>query len=546
MATINMAGKWNIKVSGLKINNTTYPVIEIYFNLGYAVNVHDVLNFGTGTEFGYDLQIRVNAIGSGYSFIGCGGFTKPKGLSFGNLTVSDSNGLILTQSVNNETTYQTVTIKLQYHNNSTYYYIGFCYENPFGFGSSEAFSPIYVLHDEFTNKILGTGGLFSGAIIQSSGQMLSKLNNVMVSSTLPIVYSNSSTVSIRVDTLINNVLEKINPSDSDPYAPNTNPGGGGGETQPSDSITDPALPTISSVDTGFITLYKPSVSQLNSLASWMWGSLDVDIFKRVMQSPMDAILGLSILPGIVPSGSSSGVKIGNLDSGISMPKVSNQYVKFDCGSITVKRKWGAFLDYSPYTKSYLYLPFIGIRSIETDSIMGVPIQVKYNIDVMSGACCAFVIANGTTLYTFIGQCSCSVPVTGRDWTNMVNGVLGAVSGVASAAGSAASGNPIGMAAGIASAASSALSAKPTIEHSGNMGGMGGLMGIKRPYVIVERPVQAVPGYQNSIIGYPSFVYKSISDLHGYTEFEQIHLEGLPCTSEELDEIENILLTGVIL
>lgn len=340
-------------------------------------------------------------------------------------------------------------------------------------------------------------------------------------------------------------VEPFNP-ETDPYNPNAEPGGGDGETQTSDSITDPALPTISSVDTGFITLYKPSVSQLNSLASWMWGSLDVDTFKRVTQSPMDAILGLSILPGIVPSGSSSSVKIGNLDSGVSMTKVSSQYVKFDCGSLTVKRKWGAFLDYSPYTKTYLYLPFIGIRSVETDSIMNTSVQIKYNIDVMSGACCAFVIANGTTLYSFIGQCSCSVPVTGRDWTNLINGVLGAVSGVASAAGSAASGNIMGAVSGIASAASSALSAKPTIEHSGSMGGMGGLMGIKRPYFIVERPVQAVPGHQNDVIGYPSFVYKYIGQLSGYTEFEQIHLEDIPCTSDELNEIENILLSGVIL
>lgn len=340
-------------------------------------------------------------------------------------------------------------------------------------------------------------------------------------------------------------VEPFNP-DTDPYNPNAEPGGGDGETQTADSITDPALPTISSVDTGFITLYKPSVSQLNSLASWMWGSLDIDLFKRITQSPMDAILGLSILPGIVPSGSSSSVKIGNLDSGVSMTKVSSQYVKFDCGSLTVKRKWGAFLDYSPYTKTYLYLPFIGIRSVETDSIMNTSIQIKYNIDVMSGACCAFVIANGTTLYSFIGQCSCSVPVTGRDWTNLINGVLGAVSGVASAAGSAASGNIMGAVSGIASAASSALSAKPTIEHSGSMGGMGGLMGIKRPYFIIERPVQAVPGHQNDVIGYPSFVYKYISRLSGYTEFEQIHLEGIPCTSDELSEIENILLSGVII
>lgn len=547
MATINMAGKWNIKISGIKINNTTYPVIEIYFNLGYAVNDNDVLDFGTCEEFGYDLQIRVNAIGNAYSFIGPGGFTKPGDLNFNSLTVTDANGLRLSQTVHNGDTFQYVDMNLRYQIGSNLYYIAFCYGNPYGFGNNEAFSPLCVLHDEFNDKIIGTlDSTVRGAVFQSSGHMLSKLNDVMVSNTLPIVYPIGFNVSLRVDTLMNNVLEKVNPSDSDPYAPNTNPGGGGGETQPSDSITDPALPTISSVDTGFITLYKPSVSQLNSLASWMWGSLDVDIFKRVMQSPMDAILGLSILPGIVPSGSSSSAKIGNLDSGISMPKVSSQYVKFDCGSLTVKRKWGAFLDYSPYTKSYLYLPFIGIRSIETDSIMDTPVQVKYNIDVMSGACCAFVIANGTTLYTFIGQCSCSVPVTGRDWTNMINGVLGAVSGVASAAGSAAHGNPLGMMSGIASAASSALSAKPTIEHSGNMGGMGGLMGIKRPYFIIERPVQAVPGYQNSIIGYPSFVYKSISQLHGYTEFEQIHLEGLPCTSEELDEIENILLTGVIL
>ena len=340
-------------------------------------------------------------------------------------------------------------------------------------------------------------------------------------------------------------VEPYNPN-TDPYNPNAEPGGGDGETQTTDSITDPALPTISSVDTGFITLYKPSISQLNALATYMWGSLDMDVFKHVMQSPMDAILGLSILPGIVPSGSSSSVKIGNVDSGVSMSKVSSQYVKFDCGSLTIKRKWGAFLDYSPYTKTYLYLPFIGIRQVETDSIMNTEVQVKYNIDVMSGACCAFVIANGTTLYSFIGQCSCSVPVTGRDWTNLINGVLGAVSGVASAVGSAAHGNPLGAVSGIASAASSALSAKPTIEHSGSMGGMGGLMGIKRPYFIVERPVQAVPGHQNDVIGYPSFVYKYIRQLTGYTEFEQIHLEGLPCTNEELDEIENILLTGVIL
>lgn len=562
MATIDLEGKWNLRYKGIELNGTIYPIIELYFNLGYAVQLNDDLLFApTMRDFANDLMIRYNALGSDLYYLVCGGdYESPLDFhevypNVGNKTVTDGN-FTLSQTDTYHLTATEIVISLKY--NTTELNLAMVD----GVTSYSKSVPVMVVRDEYQDKILGFRDVIHGEPIaqfpytESSNAItfvntVKILNGFVTCKTFPIAQGLNNRETAKVTLIINGSDVPIKPyypdtPDSDPYNPNAEPGGGDGESQPPDSITDPALPTISSVDTGFITLYKPSISQLNNLASWMWGSLDVDLFKRVMQSPMDAILGLSILPGIVPSGSSSSVKIGNVDSGVSMSKVSSQYVKFDCGSLTVKRKWGAFLDYSPYTKIYLYLPFIGIRSIETDSIMETSVQIKYNIDVMSGACCAFVIANGTTLYSFIGQCSCSVPVTGRDWTNLINGVLGAVSGVASAAGSAAHGNAFGAVSGIASAASSALSAKPTIEHSGSMGGMGGLLGIKRPYFIVERPVQAVPGHQNEVIGYPSFTYKHVGNLSGYTEFEQIHLEGLPCTNEELDEIENILLTGVIL
>lgn len=547
----------NIRVSGV---SATFPVLHIVVNNRVDVN----LNVTQLREFVMEVTNKANS-----PYLLCGGWKTPQlpdswqGLTPGTYTFGSGTGfkiqIIVQQTSSNIVNYVETTL---FYNNSIMtkatvpsggYGIQSVYNYPFFI--TDLNNNIY-LHSDSANE----SPFRQVSLTDASGSQVVDgvylISNYLYDfeynyyerfrdwDTFYGFFPHNWTITLT--DISGDIDSEVDPNDNDPYNPNANPGGGGGETQTPDSITDPALPTISSVDTGFITLYKPSVSQLNSLASFMWGSLDLDIFKRVMQSPMDAILGLSILPGIVPSGSSSNVKIGNVDSGVSMSKVSSQYVKFDCGTLTVKRKWGAFLDYSPYTKTYLYLPFIGIRSIETDSIMGVPIQVKYNIDVMSGACCAFVIANGTTLYSFIGQCSCSVPVTGRDWTNMINGVLGAVSGVASAAGSAASGNLLGAVSGIASAASSALSAKPTIEHSGNMGGMGGLMGVKRPYFIVERPVQAVPGYQNEVIGYPSYVYKYIEQLSGFTEFEQIHLEGLPCTRDELDEIENILLTGVIL
>ena len=337
--------------------------------------------------------------------------------------------------------------------------------------------------------------------------------------------------------------------DTDPYTPDgtSETGGGGGTPDPSEDITDPSLPTVSAVDTGFITLFKPSVSNLNSLATYLWsGGFDIDTFKKVMANPMDAILGLSILPGIVPSGGSSTVVIGNISTGVSMPKVGNQYVKFNCGSKTIKRKWNAFLDYSPYTRAYIYLPYIGIHPLEVDDIMNKSVTVKYNIDVLSGGCTAFVIAGGTTLYSFTGQCACSVPVTGRDWTSLINGVLGAVTGTVGAIGSAMVGNLPGAIAGAASVAQNVLSSKPTIERSGSMGGMAGMMGIRTPYIIIERPVQAVPGKQNKYIGYPSFVTKKLGDVSGYTQAEITHLEAIPATLTEQEEIKNLLEEGVIL
>lgn len=547
MAIIDMSGKWNIKISGIKIDNTTFPIMEIYFNLGYAVNINDILNFGTCESFGYDLQIRMNTIGNNYSFIGCGGFVKPSELNFQPVDITDSNGLKIKQTISDRTNYQTANTVLQCEVSEVSYYIAFCYSSPLGFGYNEAFSPLCVLHDEFTDKIIGMRSILSlGAIIQSNEPMLSKLNDVIVSNTLPIVYPDDRAVNVEVSTLINNLLEKINPSDSDPYNPNGQPAGGGGEVQTPDNMEDETLPTISVADTGFVTLYKPSLSQMNSLASYMWGSFDVDAFKKVFANPMDVILGLSILPGIVPAGGSSSVMVGNVNTGISMTKVANQYVKFDCGSVTIKRRWGAFLDYSPYTKAFIYLPFIGVEPIDVDEIMNKTVSVKYNIDVLSGGCCAFIEVDGTTLYSYIGQCACSVPVTGKDWSTMINGVLGAVSGITGTIGSLASGNVAGAVSGIASVAQNVTGAKPTYQRSGSMGGMGGMMGIKTPYIIIERPVQAVPGYQNQIIGYPSFITRLIGDFRGYTEIEQCHLENIPCTVEEMMEIENILKSGVIL
>ena len=91
-----------------------------------------------------------------------------------------------------------------------------------------------------------------------------------------------------------------------------------------------SLPSLSAVDTGFITLYNPNLNQLKGLASYMWSGLfDINTFKKLFADPMQAILGLSIVPGPVPSSGSQNVKIGNIDSGVNMALAASQYIDID-------------------------------------------------------------------------------------------------------------------------------------------------------------------------------------------------------------------------
>lgn len=342
--------------------------------------------------------------------------------------------------------------------------------------------------------------------------------------------------------------EDVEPEEpKDPYEPGgeSGPGGGTGDfDNTGDDIDFPNLPSLSAVDTGFITLFNPSIGQLISLANYMWSDLfNIEAWKKIFSNPMDAILGLSIVPVVVPNGTSKTVSVGNISTDVTMNTASSQYVEVDCGTLNVNEYWGAYLDYDPYTKAEIYLPYVGIHPISVDDIMNKPVHVKYHVDILSGACCAYVKCGGSVLYSFVGQCSCSIPITGNDWTNVVNGALSIAGSIGTMVATGGASAPMSASA-IASTVVNSM--KPTVEKSGALGGMGGMLGVQTPYLILTRPRQALPKNQNKFSGYPSFITKTLGDCAGYTEIESIHLDGIPATEQELSEIENLLKGGVIL
>lgn len=334
---------------------------------------------------------------------------------------------------------------------------------------------------------------------------------------------------------------------NDPFNGGGTSGTGGGTGSfdgTGDAIAVPGLPTLSAVDSGFITLFNPTLGQLRSLSSYMWSDFfDLDTLKKLFADPMQAILGLSIVPVVVPNSGTKEVKVGNISTGVTMNVASRQYVTLDCGTLNVNEYWGAYLDYDPYTKAEIYMPYIGTHAIAVDDIMNKPVQVVYNVDLLSGACCAHIKCGDSVLYTFSGQCASQIPVTGNDWGNVINGALSIAGAVGSMVATSGATAPLA----VSSIASTAVnSMKSNVEKSGAMGGTGGMLGVQTPYLILTRPRQALPSRQNSFIGYPSFITSKLGDLSGYTEVDTIHLENIKATDAELSEIESLLKGGVIL
>lgn len=346
--------------------------------------------------------------------------------------------------------------------------------------------------------------------------------------------------------------------EEDPYTAivgsSTTGGGGGSGDFTGQTIGEPSLPQISALNSGFISAYAPSVANLNQLASYMWTSDFSDNLKKVFgDNPMNTILGLSCVPVQPPLGGGSTVILGNIDTGISMPTIGAQYTKVNCGSIAIEPKYGAFLDYEPYTSIDLFLPYIGMVQLSTNDVMGKSLGVVYTVDVLSGACVANVSCGGSIMYTFEGACATQFPVTNNDYSNVFKAAVDAASSIVGAVGGAVASGMTGNVAGAvtslvdgaAGAATAAMNAHPTVNRSGSLSGSAGLMGVQSPFIVWTTPNMVASNRQNSFIGYPNFITTTLSGCAGYTEVENINLGIAGATSEEVAEIKTLLKNGVI-
>lgn len=293
------------------------------------------------------------------------------------------------------------------------------------------------------------------------------------------------------------------------------------------------------------TVYNPSQSELDSFGGWLWSPAFIDNILKLFSNPMDAIIGVHKVFAPVPSGSHKNIKCGFLDSGVSAATVNTQYIDVDCGTVNLYEYFGNVFDYDPNTKVSIYLPFIGVVPLKTAEVMRASINVTYGIDLYTGACLAKIRVNrdggaGGILYSFGGSCACYYPLSGGSYSGIISGIVSSAVGIG---GALMSGNPLGA---IGALAGGLSRSHTDVQHTGGFTGPSGVMGPKSPYLIVIRPQAKMANDYPHYDGIPANSTETIGNCHGYTKCKEVHLYIPGAYYNELQEIENLLKSGVII
>ena len=365
----------------------------------------------------------------------------------------------------------------------------------------------------------------------------------------------------------------------DPYITDDNqtpPGGYGSFDYTSEDETPPSLPSLSAANAGFVTLWNPTISEVGNLADYLWGpTFSVASWQKLWNDPMECLLSLGIVPVAPTTGTRANIYFGNADTGIESAPITTQFVTVDMGSLRIDGRSASYMDYAPYAKASIYLPYCGTYALDVDEIMDADLALEYHIDIYTGACVAYLTINNRTnsdgstihnvMYQFTGNCLASIPVTSGDHSQLLQSLLfmgasiaatvatagagaasgGAIEGLAAEGDVVASSGVMG-AATAGSAINTVMSMKPNVMHSGNLSSTAGLLGGQKPFVTFTWSNLCRPEDEYKLVGMPLQKSGTLSDFEGFTIVSACHMDNILCTDAERSMIEQALGRGVII
>ena len=378
------------------------------------------------------------------------------------------------------------------------------------------------------------------------------------------------------DTKIKNILgtftlEKTPEPDETNGIPSI-PFGGSGDIvkRKFDSITEPDTPSLGISTSGMYNVYRISETQLSGFASQLYRittptpyegtdvlekinntieKLQYSVVDLVKGNLKDFVIDCHIIPVMPTTSATENIQIGGYTINNLAHPVTTDYVTINCGTIKVDSCYDGFEDYQ--TEYKLYLPFIGFVDLNPNYVANNYLTLKYRFNVVDGSCIAFlsssIVPNSSStsiVGVYNGSCCVHMPLTGADYSTIVSGMLQTAGNIAT---SVSTKNPLPAVGGVANLAQSMNSQK--FAQSNNYNASGCFMGIRKPYLLVQRPTRNLSAnFWNRKGGLLNSQF-ALTNLKGsgYTVCENVDMTNFRNLDKDIqDKIKELLESGVYL
>ena len=312
-------------------------------------------------------------------------------------------------------------------------------------------------------------------------------------------------------------------------------------------------------ETGVVTYYAMTAAEMILFTSEVYSQSFITQITNQFQAVQDSFISCMWLPldyAKIP-GASLNIHIGRETMVATGKKISNRLLYNTTGTTTLTFPSGSgagnamkYIDLPPYTTGLLYLPFVGIVPINIESCAFTKqIEIKYNVDILTGDIVYQVYYGGLWSATFNGNIATKMPITGAsyDGVGVATGALTVIGGaVGTALAIASEGGAAPILGGVASMLGGSLSAAKSMElhtmiNGSNSSAVGAKLGLTPYYVIYQyQPSMTNLTAIQTEQGLPVFDVETTTA--GYNKFNNASV-SIAGTAEEKDILNDYLNTG---
>lgn len=301
--------------------------------------------------------------------------------------------------------------------------------------------------------------------------------------------------------------------------------------------------------------YAVSAADLRNIGQKLWSQDYFNVLK-IQSNPIENIVSVKAFP-FAQTGTQEEVKVGDVAFGVNGDKVPSVWTKKMPNKFKYTGHFNNFLDFAPFTKIKMFLPYIGFIELDPGEIYQSPITVEYFVDLVTGQCMARLYTDenaqgkGIPFQSFYGNMGVDIPLSSTDRVQTeIRAASAAFSAGLGAAGMIVSGNTGGINAAVNGAVNIAGMDCNT-QRSSTQSPTCCTFDCQDVYVMIIRPAADViqdgerTGYQH-LHGYPTNKYLKLSQI-GSGNFVQVDRRTdikISATSEENAMLERLLTEGV--